>query len=285
EGGRNEPDLVWALTRAGGLEDQSQTLSPAELAELASTAMKNGDPARGERIFRRKELACAMCHAIGGVGGKVGPDLTSIGASAQVDYLIESVLYPNRKIKEGYHSVIVETKDGLEFSGVLAREDSEQLLLRDATDKETAIAKNKITKRTTGNSLMPSGLVDVLSPGERLDLYRFLSELGKPGPFDASKGNVARSWKLLAQTLDLAQFGDQKILNTKLSDAKWVSASSLVDGRLLKHELRAQLQEVDRRDPQGLFAAAQFQVGKAGTVRLKLSGASGSPTWIDGKPV
>jgi putative heme-binding domain-containing protein len=285
EGGRNETELVWALTRGAALESEEQMLSEAEIKQLASTVITEGDPVRGETIFRRKELACATCHAIGGVGGKVGPDLTSIGSSAPVDYLIESVLYPNRKIKEGYHSVIVETKDGLEFSGVLVREDNEQLVLRDATDKETTISKNKIENRTTGNSLMPSGLVDVLNPGERLDLYRFLSELGKPGPFDASKPNVARSWKLLAQTLDLAQFGDERILNTRLSDANWRSARSLVDGRLLKNELRAALAEQGTRDPQAVFAAAQFQVAKAGTVHLKLMGPDGSPTWVDGKPV
>ena len=247
-------------------------LSDAELKQLAGTVMAEGDPARGETIFRRKELSCVTCHAIGGVGGKVGPDLTSIGASAQVDYLIESVLYPNRKIKEGYHSVIVETKDGLEFSGIVVREDSEQLILRDATDKETTIPKSKIENRTTGNSLMPSGLVDALNPSERLDLYRFLAELGKPGPFDASKPNVARSWKLLAQTLDLAQFGDERILNTSLRDASWNSARSLVDGRLLKQDLNAALAEQGTRYPQALFAAAQFQVAKAGTVHLKLMG-------------
>ena len=285
DGGRNEPDLVWALTRGAALEEEAQILSEAELKQLAGTVMSEGDPARGETIFRRKELSCVTCHAIGGVGGKVGPDLTSIGASAQVDYLIESVLYPNRKIKEGYHSVIVETKDGLEFSGIVVREDSEQLILRDATDKETTILKSKIEKRTTGNSLMPSGLVDGLNPGERLDLYRFLSELGKPGPFDASKPNVARSWKLSAQTLDLAQFGDERILNTRLSEASWTSARSLVDGRLLKQELKAALAEQGTRYPQAVFAAAQFQVAKAGTVRLKLRGAKDSPTWVDGRPV
>ncbi|HVV00105.1 MAG TPA: PVC-type heme-binding CxxCH protein, partial [Verrucomicrobiae bacterium] len=101
EGNRNEPDLVWALTRGAGLEDASQTLSDAELKALAADAMQRGDPARGERIFRRADMACIKCHSIGGVGGKVGPDLTSVGASAQPDYLVESVLYPNRKIKEG----------------------------------------------------------------------------------------------------------------------------------------------------------------------------------------
>ena len=31
---------------------------------------------------------------------------------------------------------------------------------------------------------------------ERIDLFRFLSELGKPGAFDATKGNVARVWRV-----------------------------------------------------------------------------------------
>jgi putative heme-binding domain-containing protein len=284
EGGRNEPDLVWALTRGADLEADSQTLTEEEIKQLAASVASDGDPARGEKIFRRKELNCFTCHAIGGVGGKVGPDLTSIGASAQVDYLVESVLYPNRKIKEGYHSVIVETKDGLEFSGVLVSENSDQLILRDATDKETTISKANIQNRSTGNSLMPSGLVDQLSPTERLDLYRFLSELGKPGHYDASKGNVARSWKLFAQTLELSQFGDEKVLQTEFSDTKWKAARTIVDGGLLKEDVATVLDGIGYREPQAVYAAARFEVSKAGSLSLELTGADGSPAWIDGKP-
>jgi putative heme-binding domain-containing protein len=283
EGGRNEPDLVWALTRGADLEGEAQTLSASELTELAARVVKEGDAARGESIFRRKDLGCITCHAIGGVGGKVGPDLTSIGASAQVDYLVESVLYPNRKIKEGYHSVMIETKDGMDLSGVLVSENSDELILRDATGKETTVAKNNIRSRATGNSLMPSGLVDVLSPGERLDMYRFLSELGKPGGFDASKPNVARSWKLFVQTLDVTQFGDEKVLKTDLSDAKWTAAYTLVDGRLLKADLTAPLESVMWRDPQAVFAAARFQATKSGPITLRFSGAADAPVWVDGK--
>jgi putative heme-binding domain-containing protein len=285
EGGRNEPDLVWALTRGANLEAETQTLSAAELQDLAGTAVRDGDAARGERIFRRKDLTCTACHAIGGVGGKVGPDLTSIGASAQPDYLIESVLYPNRKIKEGYHSVSVETKGGMEFTGVLASENNETLVLRDATGKEISVAKKEIENRVTGGSLMASGLVDGLSAAERLDLYKFLSELGKPGPFDASKPTVARSWKLFPQTLDAAQFGDEKILETKLEDSNWKPAASLVDGRLLKHELEAPLKEVKSRDPRALFAAVRCEVSKSGAVAFRLTGAESSAVWIDGQPV
>src|SRR5207247_7031242 len=177
EGGRNEPDLVWALTRGADLEGETQSLSAAEIQQLATRVSAEGDAARGEKIFRRKELNCFICHAIGGVGGKVGPDLTSIGASAQVDYLIESLFYPNRKIKEGYHAVVLETQDGQELSGILVRENNEQLVIRDISNREVAFPKNNVKNRTMGGSLMPSGLIDNLGSQERIDLFRFLSEL------------------------------------------------------------------------------------------------------------
>ena len=69
-----------------------------------------GDAARGEAVFRRAD--CLKCHSIAGAGGRVGPDLISIGTSAQVDYLIESIFDPSGKIKENYHSLKVATDDG-----------------------------------------------------------------------------------------------------------------------------------------------------------------------------
>src|SRR5262249_403185 len=152
-------------------------LTSAEIQQMVATIAQKGDPARGEKIFRRAELSCTVCHSIGGVGGKVGPDLTSIGASAPVDYLIESLLYPNRKVKEGYHSVVIESKDGQEFSGIPVRETTDQVVMRDISNKEVAIAKNNIQNRTVGGSIMPSGLLESLNNEEQIDLYRFLSEL------------------------------------------------------------------------------------------------------------
>src|SRR5262249_22819758 len=104
EGGRNEPDLVLALTRGSGLDEGEVSLTETEFKQPVAAVQAKGDPARGEAVYRRKELSCVACHAIGGAGGKVGPDMTSLGASAPVDYLIESVWFPNKKIKEGYHA-------------------------------------------------------------------------------------------------------------------------------------------------------------------------------------
>ena len=285
EGGRNEPDLLFALERGADLEGEGQSLSDAEIKSLVEKVMKEGDAARGQILFRRKDTSCTLCHAIGGAGGKVGPDMTSIGASAQPDYLIESILYPNRKIKEGYHSIQVETADGDDISGILVRENNNQLVLRNSQDVEVSIAKDNIKSRKLGNSLMPSGLVDALTGAERLDLYRFLIELGKPGPYDASKGNVARVWRLYPQPLEDAQFGDDKILKTPLTNGKWAKTLSLVDGNLPKQELQDALKRVADRAPKAIYAAAQVQVASAGAFHFKVPGIPSTSVWIDGKNV
>ena len=72
EGGRNEKALVSALARSQNMSLLTKQLTPAELKALAARAMKEGDPFAGERIYRRAELACTVCHAIGGAGGQVG---------------------------------------------------------------------------------------------------------------------------------------------------------------------------------------------------------------------
>jgi len=281
EGGRNEPDLIFALTRAANLEEQS--LSATEIQQLAKQVAKEGDAARGEKIYRRKELSCTVCHSIGGVGGKVAPDMTSLGASAQVDYIIESIFYPNRKVKEGFNSVLLETKDDEVYSGILVRDGGDQIVLRDATGKEISVAKTNVKNRSNGGSLMPSGLVDTLTPAERVDLFRFISELGKPGAYDASKPNVARYWKLLASTIDLAQFGDERVLTKNFTNNDWLPSFTFVDGRLPKEELVNAKNAVGNRASEAIYAATQFQVAKAGEVRMKLSGAANSTAWIDGK--
>ena len=284
EAGREQPELIVALTRGADLESEGLGLTDAEMKQIAVKAARDGDPARGELIFRRREIGCVLCHAIGGVGGKVGPDMTSIGASAPMDYLIESVFYPNRKIKEGYHSTMIETKDGTEFAGILVREDQTQVVLRDTTDKEISIPVKDIQTRKLGNSLMPSGLVDTLTSAQQLDLFRFLSELGKPGPYDASKGNVARFWKLLPQNMDGAQFEDAKFVNGNTSDPAWQPAASLVDGRLLKSELQGVMQTRGGKTTKAVFAASHVQVSGKEPLQLQCNGvATKDPIWIDGK--
>jgi len=287
EGGRNEPDLILAITRGSGLDEGEVSLSEAELKQLARDVQSKGDPARGEAIYRRKELSCVACHAIGGAGGKVGPDMTSIGASAPVDYLIESVWFPNKKIKEGYHAVTVETKDNEEYSGVLVRESNEQIILRDATGKEITVAKNNVADRRIGTlSLMPAGLIDGLAQQDRIDLFRFLSELGKPGPYDATKGNIARVWRVRTAAHTDEQRGEDQIISGDLNARPWFQLVANVNGAIPALGIKEALPPNDyqRHGVTAMYVAAQLQTAGGGPVKLKLDGEPVSGAWIDGKP-
>ena len=73
EGGRDEKALVAALALSQNISLLTKQMTAAELKTLAARAMKEGDPFAGERVYRRPELACTVCHAIGGAGGKWGP--------------------------------------------------------------------------------------------------------------------------------------------------------------------------------------------------------------------
>ena len=286
ESGRNRTALLLALEKAGNLAAFESPANREQISALAQQATTEGNPDRGEAIYRRPELGCVLCHSIGGVGGKVGPDLTSIGASAPVDYLVESLLAPNEKIKEGYHSLIVETTDGEEYSGILLRETPSELALLDASNQIASIPKQKIANRTIGGSLMPAGLIEGLDASEQIDMFSFLAQLGKPGRFDASQNNVARQWRLRVGRHTDEQFGLEKIIANP-AGKQWQPAMTLVDGRLTREAMRQslQLRNLDQtKNWIALFAAASLQIARKSEVTLQFSAPEDARLWIDGKP-
>ena len=213
--------------------------------------------------------------------------MTSLGASAQIDYLLESVWFPNKKIKEGYHAVTVETKDNEEYSGVLVRESNEQIILRDATGKEITVAKNNVADRRIGTlSLMPAGLIDGVTPQDRIDLFRFLSDLGKPGAYDATKGNIARAWRVRTAAHTDEQSGEDKIVTGDLGARQWNPVFANVNGTVPSLAIKEAFPANDyqRHGITALYLAAQLQTENSGQVKLKLGGGPIAAVWIDGKP-
>lgn len=287
EGGRSDLDLVLAFARGAGLSAGASAASTGLIQDLAAQATAKGDPTRGERLFRRNDTACMTCHGIGGAGGKVGPDLTSIGASAPMDYLVESVLLPNVKIKEGYAAVIVTSRDGTERAGTLARETGVELVLRLASGQEESIPKVDILKREIGvNSIMPSGLLESLNQQEQLDLFSFLGHLGKPGPFDAARGGVARKWHLTQTVHTDGQEGREYWpLTAGLSEKRWHPIYALVRG-VITREMIAEANGGEAWTSRlAYYAATEFSLLQNGTVTLTLTAGPGSELWVDGKKV
>lgn len=286
EGGRDDVDLVVAFARAGGLSADTTALSTEIIQNLARQAVAQGNPARGELVFRRPELTCLTCHAIAGAGGKVGPDLMSIGASAPPDYIVEALLLPSAKIKEGYPAINIETKDDQSFSGTLARETPEEVVLRTATGAEVSVAQRNIAQRHNGTiSLMPTGLMDNLSERDKVDLIAFLSSLGKPGEFDASQGGVARAWHIYALTHTDQQNGLAGAMWQKpLTDKMWHPAFTLANGKLTRHILETSSRQEAWVGTLEIIVATELQTAQAGSVKLTLDATQGE-LWVEGKRV
>jgi putative heme-binding domain-containing protein len=288
---REAPALIDALTKAGNLGTGPRQLSEAEMKRMVEEVVKNGDPARGEKLFRRADMVCLKCHAIGGAGGQVGPDLVSIGASAPVDYLIDSLLLPSKAIKENYNAILVETKKGQIITGVKVRETKTELVLRNAEDKEVAIPISQIdTRENSKKSLMPEGLADTLTHGEMIDLVRFLSELGKVGPYSVSKARLVRRWQsleptreaygLLSRTSHASAAGNDPSL-------VWSPAYGTVAGELPVEAmpLFKMGTGADKQVVLASFVRCQLDATTAGRAKLLLSSAKGVKGWLDGEPV
>ena len=125
--------------------------------------------------------------------------------------------------------------------------------------------------------------MDALLPEERLDLIKFLAQLGRPGEYDAAKGGAARAWKLYEITWQNEPFGVERTIRGDFTLKDWVPAFSLVNGALPKSAFEAVF-ESPGDNTRGLFAATQFQSTKGGPVQFNLAGEV-KGLWVNGQLV
>ena len=134
------------------------------------------DAARGLELFTKH---CSACHAVGGKGGNISPQLDGIGTRG-VERLIEDILDPNRNVDRAFRSAILVTADGLVVTGLVRRQDGKLLVLADNAGKEKTIDVATIESRTESEtSIMPTGFLDALKPAEFIDLLAFLMSTKK----------------------------------------------------------------------------------------------------------
>lgn len=284
--GQTPQPLIDALTKAGNLQVQQKEPTPEEVKTLVAESLKIGDPKRGEIVFRRKDMQCVACHGIGGAGGQVGPDLTSIGASAQPDYLVESLRIPNKAVKEGYHALRVVTDDDKVFLGIKLRETDSELVLRTPEDKEISIPVKSIAEKGNTRSLMPDGLTDPLTRQEFADLTRFLSELGKIGPYAPNRSRLVRRWQAvepMKENLSLIRRNRAAVAAEPHAALVWSPLYSRVAGELPLEEV-PKFVMWDGAEPMSIVRC-QLDVTTAGPVKLKLDSAEGIVLYAGANPV
>jgi putative heme-binding domain-containing protein len=140
--------------------------------------LAGGNVTGGRAVFFGNKVACSTCHSIGELGGKVGPDLTKVGAIRSGHDILESVLLPSASFAQGYESYRVTIADGEEFSGMIVRQTSDTVVLRGAGGSDVQLWRTQIQEmRRAATSVMPEGLEQGMTPEEFRDLLAFLQSL------------------------------------------------------------------------------------------------------------
>ena len=227
--GRSDAALSAVLSEAAGVASDPAPPTQEEVAKLAEEVVAKGDAARGELVFRRAELSCTRCHGLNRGGGQIGPDLSAVGGSSPVDYIVNSILNPNLAVKEQYVTKIFILDSGKVLTGVVIDSDDNRVLVRDSQGNTVTIPTADIEDEAEGKSLMPQGLTKFLTHDEMLDLAKFISELGKPGPYGIRAVPSVQRWRVMAKapaelTADVPHLEHIRELVLNSQPDQWTSA-------------------------------------------------------------
>jgi len=158
------PEESQDVLGTGGIDEQSLR------QRLVAVDWNAGDVERGELLFRNR--GCGQCH---GNGKSLGPDLLGVTSRFSRDDLFLAIALPNRDVSPRYQTVLVETKSGKTYSGLVVYDSTDGILLRNGVAQTYRVdARDIANQRTLPNSLMPEGLLKDLEDRQLADLYAYL---------------------------------------------------------------------------------------------------------------
>jgi putative heme-binding domain-containing protein len=141
------------------------------MAATAQSATAPGDPVNGKALFEGKGN-CQSCHRVLGVGSRLGPDLSDIGANRRAGAIQKSILDPDAEILPQNRFVRVVAKDGTATTGRLLNQDAftvqmmdpkERLLSFQRTNLKEFVFLDKSSMPSYGDKLTAAEVADVVS--------------------------------------------------------------------------------------------------------------------------
>jgi cytochrome c oxidase cbb3-type subunit 3 len=214
-GGMRGPDLTTGSWSHGGSDaDLARTISagvpgtampanqltPDEIWQILAylrtleqpVAATNGDQRRGEALFFGA-ARCSSCHIVNGRGGRLGPELSTVGSARSRAYIVEAIREPNRQLTQNrgfgesvslkYDTVTAVTADGRTIVGVPMNEDTFTVQVMDMSERIHSLDKKSLKSiRHEDRSLMPSYDTGRLSNADLDDLVVYLQSLRSTSP-------------------------------------------------------------------------------------------------------
>ena len=170
-----------------GMTDEEvwQVVTYIRSVEQKGSAHPPGNPANGKDLYYGS-AKCFACHMVQGRGGRLGPDLTSVGSTRSFESFVESVREPSKRLASGlleatksypqqYETVTVVTEDGKTITGVTLNEDSFSIQLMDPAEKIYLLDKDKLRSyKKSRVSLMPAYSKAQLSDQDLNDIIAYL---------------------------------------------------------------------------------------------------------------
>ncbi len=127
-------------------------------------------------------ITCGRCHAMGGDGGNIGPDLTQLGTRFTNKDILESIIEPNKVISDQYAATRFELKNGQSLVGRIINEDKTSYTVSQnpfAPAMVVKVAKKDVTSsQYSPASIMLPGLINSLNEDELKDLIAYLKSGG-----------------------------------------------------------------------------------------------------------
>lgn len=162
---RARDDEIWKILA------YLRTISKSTLPETPT-----GDIAAGETIFRQN---CSGCHRVNADGGRLGPNLSRVGASRSRATLVSRIRDGLRpRSDSGYAPVTLTTEGGEAVRGVTKNEDLFSIQIMEVEGRIQGFDKDRLEALDKpADSLMPVFGPDRLSEGELNDLVSYLQTL------------------------------------------------------------------------------------------------------------
>jgi cytochrome c oxidase cbb3-type subunit III len=166
-------------------EEIWQVISYIRSVQVKTSASPTGNAAHGKELFTGS-AACSTCHMIEGKGGRLGPDLTGTGLSRSLEYVVDSIRNPNRRLAQGiseamkefsqeYETVTVVDERGQKFQGVVLNEDNFTLQMLDTREQLHLLEKDKLRSlEKSRESLMPKYDEKTLPDKDLQDIVAYL---------------------------------------------------------------------------------------------------------------
>lgn len=167
----------------GGVDDEAwMVLAYLRTLRTPAPSEARGNAQSGEAYFWTAG-GCGSCHRINGKGGRLGPDLSRIGATRSRSALTQQIRQASASIGVGYEPVTIVLRDKRRLRGVRKNEDTFSIQIMDTTERLQGVRKTDVGEIIDERqSLMPDYDSGRLSDSNLDDLLAYLTSLAGPAP-------------------------------------------------------------------------------------------------------